>query len=92
MSGFTVLPSEPDRPVSEYPALQLPLARFLGPTKHCQEYIWILHYVLLLYHPQFGKSAGLRPVIGVTVSLADRHLRDYYASSVAWSDFQALLP
>ena len=32
----------------------------------------------------------LRPAIGVTVSLAGRDSRDYYASSVAWFDIQAL--
>jgi hypothetical protein len=45
--------------------------------------------VLLPYRWQSGESACLRPVIGATVSLAGRYSRDYYASSVAWSDFQA---
>ena len=98
MLGFTELPSEPDLQVSKYPALQFSLC-FLGLTefasvylaKDCQLYIRVLDYVLLLYVLTIGKPAGLRPVRGFPALRGQVVIpADYYASSVASSDFQTL--
>lgn len=54
-------------------------------VKSCEQYIRSLHYVLLLSHSQSENLLAFAMWQAFPAS-------DYYASSVAWSDFQALPP
>jgi len=94
MPGFTALPPEPDVIVSHRPALQFSL-RFLALghfAKYCKQYVRVLHYVLLPYSLQSENLLAFALCVAFPRSLGGRYSTDYYASSVAWPDFQALPP
>ena len=89
MPGLTALPPEPDVTVSHRPALPFSL-RFLA--KYCKQYVRVLHYVLLPYSLQSENLLAFALYVAFPRPLGGRYSTDYYASSVAWPDFQALPP